>query len=439
MAIQIIEENRKPKQSFGASIMGGLAEGLPAALQQYQQYQRQSQQMQQENEAAKRMGIDLAGFSHPEDRRKIMEYALRGREMQQEYGFKKKLEDRKRSGDLETEKKDFDNVKQYFGEKFANVWKAAPIGGRTELIKTALDVASRGGDINKILDQYQAATTGLQSPQQQDTQIPQQQGMQPQEEPQKVPQSKKGEIPKGFKLPDYSKRPQGYTQKEWIQQKGDWRKENVPIFESLVGKIKSQERDKVDIKKLDQLNESRKIGEGFEAFLIDPATGDFRGLAQMAGIISPEAQQWVKIISRFQNRAKDAFGSRVTNFDLQSYMKQFPGLLNTYEGRKRILRMMDINNSLDELHDRALQNVYRHYKLSGVSQEDADELATSMTKDETDRLNNEYLQLDQENQNFQPSQGLSGKMVDVLGPDGQLYEVDQSEIDQLPEGFRLQE
>ena len=33
---------------------------------------------------------------------------------------------------------------------------------------------------------------------------------------------------------------------------------------------------------------------------------------------------------------------------------------------------------------------------------------------------------------------LSGKMVDVIGPDGQIYEVDQSEVESLPEGFRIQ-
>ncbi len=33
---------------------------------------------------------------------------------------------------------------------------------------------------------------------------------------------------------------------------------------------------------------------------------------------------------------------------------------------------------------------------------------------------------------------LSGKMVDVLGPDGEIYEVDQSEVESLPQGFRIQ-
>ncbi len=35
------------------------------------------------------------------------------------------------------------------------------------------------------------------------------------------------------------------------------------------------------------------------------------------------------------------------------------------------------------------------------------------------------------------SQGLSGQFVDVIGPDGQIYEIDQSEVGELPEGYRV--
>lgn len=33
--------------------------------------------------------------------------------------------------------------------------------------------------------------------------------------------------------------------------------------------------------------------------------------------------------------------------------------------------------------------------------------------------------------------GLSGKMIDIIGPDGNEYELDESEVDQLPPGFRI--
>jgi hypothetical protein len=35
-------------------------------------------------------------------------------------------------------------------------------------------------------------------------------------------------------------------------------------------------------------------------------------------------------------------------------------------------------------------------------------------------------------------ESLSGRMIDVVGPDGQVYEVDESEVESLPEGFMVQ-
>lgn len=177
--------------------------------------------------------------------------------------------------------------------------------------------------------------------------------------------------------------------------------------------------------------------EDLERFLINPSTGELYGLAQISGAASPETQEWLKETARFQNRAKDAFGSRVTNFDLISYMKQFPTLMNTPEGRERIISMMDINNQLDQLYEKALNQVYTKYGLSGIPQEKAEELAQSMISDDTERLHNEYLGFDELNKEEENKQNETGRVIRVLGPDGNEYELDSSHLDDLPEDYKI--
>lgn len=364
----------------------------------------------QENEAYKKLfGEEAAGLS-PELRKLNADYKLSGQQQAQ-----------KLAGEFKSDTRNYEVMKDAFGKKFADVWRASPTGARTDLEKGAFDAAVRGLDIDELLQGLPEKTS--------ESQAKEVAGELPQ------PQLKVGEkqAPKNMKWPEMDKRPKGYTPKEWNAEKKTWRQENAPIFERNKEKVNVTERDALGIKKLTKLNQSQKLPEGFERFLLNPETGDFYGLAQVAGLASPEAQEWIKEIARFQNRAKDSFGAKVTNFDLQSYMKQFPGLLNTPEGRSRILRMMKINNELDSLHERALNLIYGKYGLSGIPQEEAEKLAQSMITDETERLNNEFLELDNFNRN-----ALSGKMVDVIGPDGTPYEIDESQIDQLPEGFRIQ-
>ncbi len=338
--------------------------------------------------------------------------------------LKQKEQGEKLQQESEFEKRDYDVIKNSFGDKFANIWKASPIGGRTELIKKAIDATQRGINLEQMLDSINETTN--------ESSI---EGIHTKINPEKKVQLTNGEIPKDFKWPNFNKRPEGYLPKDWIDEKAQWRKENAPIFLETKNKLQTNKRDELGIKSLTNLNESRKLPEGFERLIINPETGDFYGMAQLAELPSPEAQQWVKEVARFQNRAKDAFGSRVTNFDLQSYMKQFPGLMNSYEGRRRILKMMDINNKLDSLYDTALKKVYEKYDLNGVSQVEANKLAESLIEDETKSLHDEYLELDDINSTM--SSKLSGRLVDVVGPDGNEYEIDESEVGDLPEGFRL--
>lgn len=397
MALQIL--NAEPS---GISRFLERAEpGISAFAQDFSQKKK----LQKEDEALERLGINTKGIINPKLRESFLEGEMKRRQTDQESSI---------------DDKSYDIIKDTFGDKFANVWKASPVGARTELMKTAIESGLRKEDIEDI---FKIRNENIQ-PSGDFANLPE-----------NVPQvSSSGEIPKDFKWPDFSKRPAGFTPKEWNDEKKTWRKENAPVFEEAKNRIKNSDRDSLGIKKLKKLNDSRNVGEGFERLLINPNSGEFYGIAQLASVVSPEAQEWVKEISRFGNRAKDAFGSRVTNFDLFQYMKQFPGLLNTHEGRKRILKMMDVNNRLDRLYDSALKQIYQKKGLNGIPQEEADRLAQEFVSKETEKLRDEYVNIDRENlESFgkQEQQQLPPGTVLMLDPQGNPLHVPQDKVDEL--------
>jgi len=319
--------------------------------------------------------------------------------------------------ELKQQKENYNVISKQFGQEFADVWKVSPVGGQTALLQAAIDTKLRGGKIEDLLKNVNSPEGSEEF------------------DMSSVPQMENGKLLKNFKYPDYNKRPEGYTPKEWADERRARKKDNSEIFRANKTRLDNNKRDQLEVKKLKTL--SPHLPEGVSRVLIDPETGDMRPSAQIAGLVNKETQEYSKIFSRFQNRAKDTFGSRVTNFDLQSYMKQFPGLLNTQEGREGIFSLMRINLELDNLYDNALDQVYKKYGLDGIPEEKADELARAMISDRTEQLENEYLGAEQKNVKIDSGGKLSGKMVDVIGPDGQEYEVDEYEIEQLPEGFRV--
>jgi hypothetical protein len=87
----------------------------------------------------------------------------------------------------------------------------------------------------------------------------------------------------------------------------------------------------------------------------------------------------------------------------------------------------------------ALDKVYAKHKLSGITPEDAFEQARSMVEGDINDIDRQLIELASEGEILSvPDEELSGRMVDVIGPDGQLYEIDEREIDQLPPGYRIQ-
>lgn len=309
----------------------------------------------------------------------------------------------KLKGEYEADKKNYEAVKKAFGEDFANVWLATGQGERTALTKAALEARSRGLNIEEFLAGEGEGVNGQTQSEFNFSNFEAPEKIEMEENPE-IPQlSQRGEL----KLPDYTKRPKGFTPKEWATQRTSWDKSNTQVLTNARDRLKGNKRDILGTKKLQQINDSHELPEGLDRWIINPRTGEVYGLAQLAGKAPKEAQEWVKEIARFGNRAKDAYGSRVTNFDLMQYMKQFPSLLNTPEGRKNILSMMEINYELDSLYDAAVQKIIDQKGAGNIPPSQVDRIARSMIKKREEQLFSKYLNIDNENDQAFLFEGLS--------------------------------
>lgn len=82
-------------------------------------------------------------------------------------------------------------------------------------------------------------------------------------------------------------------------------------------------------------------------------------------VLSPEAQEAIKLVQDELSGAKDTYGARVTNFDVQNYLKRLPSLLNTSEGRRRVLRDLQLINKINRTHDQGILDIVEEHGGSG--------------------------------------------------------------------------
>lgn len=151
-----------------------------------------------------------------------------------------------------------------------------------------------------------------------------------------------GEVAESFDW-ETVKLPEGYTPADLVKDRNQNKKDIKPFVEKARDMKSANKGNKARFNILTNLNDSGKLPSGQESWMID-SDGNVRYTAQLLGKANPETERYVKTLNEFIKGAKEFFGSRVTNFDLDSYLKTLPNLLTSEEGRRVILEQMKLFN-----------------------------------------------------------------------------------------------
>lgn len=178
----------------------------------------------------------------------------------------------------------------------------------------------------------------------------------------------------------------GLTPKEAVKKQNDLRKENIDIYKTSKEKARGLKTEERSLKQLERLNNTGKLPQGFGRININPKTGEIL----FPAATNPETQLFVKIINDFTTKAKDSFGARVTNFEIDRFMKRLPSLANTSSGRDLILKQMEIINNLDQVHQDSLKEVYGKYGLGNINAESAEQISENLRTPKEEKLLEEY-------------------------------------------------
>lgn len=308
--VQIIQEQRRPStaEMFGqAFARGGATAGKGYAKLMGQR---------EENEAIKRLtGKDLSGLS-PEKQKLFLDRLAKVPEQE---ALKKRLID---AGATEEE---------------ADLFHMLSPGAQTEYFKGLMDKKKRG------------MVGGSAS-------SPNQQSQDPAGKPLDVWDRIQQE---SLSLDE------GLTPAERVARGKERYSTNLDIYQKANDKLRAASRDKDRLDMLQSIVDKGGLPKG-----VDRMNLDGEGNLRLPFLASDDAQRYVKIINEFTANAKDTYGSRVTNFDLQQYLKRFPTLLNSQSGIKKILKQMKIVNQINSIYNKNLKKVYD--KAGGVRKIDAD-------------------------------------------------------------------
>jgi hypothetical protein len=209
--------------------------------------------------------------------------------------------------------------------------------------------------------------------------------------------NKRKETPKEFKKEELVDYDIGLTPKERVMRQNDRYGKQLPIATKNIESLKSTKAEGHSINLLQELDESGKVGEGIRNLNVNPFSGDLI----IPKVSTAEEQLFVKTVNDFTVRAKDSYGGRVTNFELDRFMMRLPTLANSQEGRTLILQQMKAINQINEIEKSALQEVFDEYGIRNIDYPDAEKLAHDRASKQVKNIRENALKLENTSRKFE--------------------------------------
>lgn len=325
----------------------------------------------------------------------------------------------KLTGDVETQQKTINMLNKYFGPEAAEVYPHLTEGGKTALFQSLLLGKERGENASNVLTEYFNERP-------EELKNIYENFNQPKEERRLEESSEEADI-----FPEISRlkkeQDKGLLPTEKIARGKERYATGLKEYQEASTKLHGMARDKERLDILNTLNASDKLPKGLGRVNVDLKEGNLR----LPTAASPEAQRFVKTLNEFSANAKDTFGARVTNFDLAQYMKRFPTLLNTKEGRRQIIDQMKIVNQINSVYHKNLKRAYD--EAGGVRNIDSDvaaRIADQLSEPTVNKLVSKFQEIGQFTSKPNPAEFKGRRIVDEKT--GEIFVSDGNEW--VPEG-----
>lgn len=151
------------------------------------------------------------------------------------------------------------------------------------------------------------------------------------------------------------------------------------------GIISAKKESRSVIKDLDRLEELSASGK-----LSTPGYVEFlkRSGLDIPALLNPESEEFQKIQQGFLKNAKQYFGSRISNFEVEQFLKTIPSLSQSPEGRKRVIaNLKHMARGADEYY-KAYEEVLKENK--GIPPYDVEERVERKVDARLDRIYKQF-------------------------------------------------
>ena len=169
-------------------------------------------------------------------------------------------------------------------------------------------------------------------------------------ETERKPRTVREALAAGEQTPQMKQQAQQFTEKMKVQYHQATEKARTEIRKLA----QSAESDIAQLSKLEKLSDANKLPNDMVYKFLDTM-----GLSDVGSLIGADAQEFNKIITDMSTKIKDKYGARITNFELGTFLRSLPSLLQDPQGRKQIIKDLKLMLSIPQERYKAMREIMK--------------------------------------------------------------------------------
>jgi hypothetical protein len=177
-------------------------------------------------------------------------------------------------------------------------------------------------------------------------------------------------------------------------------KETKEYRSDVNNQYKAYLEDKMMLDRMAELNE-KDLASPFQA-----TVSKFIGIP-ISILSNPESEEFEKLTASMTRNIKQYYGARITNLEMSTFLRSIPSLMNSSEGRDRVMKGLSIINKPKELEYQIKKDIMKEYEGRPLPYDMQDKVTEKM-EDKLNKLSTEFSNISY------------GKVV-VVSPEGKRY------------------
>lgn len=166
-------------------------------------------------------------------------------------------------------------------------------------------------------------------------------------------------------------------------------KETLPFYNEITKEAKAAKNNDKRLDRMEVLIKRGDISGPIPTALINTLAKGIFGIGiDLSGLQSADTQEFNKLSKDFLKEAKGIFGARLTDTDVKLYLETVPSLLQSDEGRKRVVFNLKSFNEAAKIRKKVADEIIE--KNGGRRPRNLDSLVDKIAEPELDKIAEEF-------------------------------------------------